>query len=64
VRGGWLLSEERQTYRVVVSSAAERDLKSQARKNRRDYGQVLAAIRALADDPRPPAPTSWEEGMI
>lgn len=39
---------------MVVSSHAERDLKSLARKNRQDYGRVLGALRALADDPKPP----------
>lgn len=39
---------------MVVSSAAERDLKLLARKNRQDYGRVLTAICALTEDPRPP----------
>ena len=38
-------------YRVELTPAAERDLKSLSDRIR---GQVIAALRALVDDPRPP----------
>ena len=39
---------------MVVSPRAERDLKKLGRQNPRDYKRVIAAIRSLADDSRPP----------
>ncbi len=39
---------------MVVSPRAERDLKKLGRQNPRDYARVIAAIRSLADDSRPP----------
>ncbi len=39
---------------MVVSPRAERDLKKLRRQNPRDYARVMAAIRSLADDSRPP----------
>ncbi len=39
---------------MTISPAAERDLKRLARRDRQTYERVRAAIRALAEDPRPP----------
>lgn len=39
---------------MVVSPAAERNLKAIRRRDRRTYERVMAAIRALVHDPRPP----------
>lgn len=43
---------------MVVSSRAERDLKKLGRHNPKDYARVMAAIRSLADDFRPPGPSN------
>lgn len=42
-------------YRTEVAPAAERDLKGLRRRiQRRDFERLRAAIRSLADNPRPP----------
>ena len=38
-------------YRVYLESAAERDLEQLPRD---EFSRIIAKIRALADDPRPP----------
>lgn len=39
---------------MVVSPAGERNLKAIGWRDRRNYERVMAAIRALVHDPRPP----------
>lgn len=39
---------------MVVSPAGERNLKAIGRRDRRSHERVMAAIRALAQNPRPP----------
>lgn len=39
---------------MIVSPAAERNLKATGRRDRRTYERVMATIRALVHDPRPP----------
>jgi mRNA interferase RelE/StbE len=41
-------------YDVVLTTAAERDLRRIAKKARKDAAALVKAIRSLGDDPRPP----------